>query len=674
MPSNAPDPSQVQWDAPNAAHVQWDSASTPGFYDTAAADPNADVGMVEAGAHYLSGAIAPFAGGLTYLGTLAATLGNTDAAKAVKDATESAVTYQPRTPTGQAAVSGIDNAVQTVTKPIGAAVDAASDRAADLHGPLAGAFEQTVLQGAPYVLGLGGEMSAARGVSGAARATQDAITGAGKSLAQPAPAFAGELPPTPAPAAPEVAPALIAPPKQPIEHTVGGSAANPPRFEEAPAPTTSASDTPSVTLPPEIQAQRAATLKDIGLKEARESAVTGDAKGAATDYQQSKIDGEGGETLSNAFSNERAALDNYSDKLVGGAGGSLGLDETSLYNRGQTVLQPLQDLADHYDSTIKQLYGQADSAAKGMPLELNSTSKVLANRPEFIGTTEGQQLLRGANAYLRQAGVMDDAGTVGNATVQQAELFKQYLNNQWSPRTARLIRGMKDAIDDDVTQSAGGDVYGQARAARAQRANLLDNPTGISSLLDSSGPEGINRAVNVERVPDTVARMPVDQFGHVVDTLEEARKIPTISDGATAAINELRSNFMLRMQEQAQKLKGDVWNNRGASQYLNANSAKLARVFTPAELRQIQTLNDAGNILDVNRAYPGAAVQGHNLAARGAIKGLQHGGALIGEAVGSTLGAPGVGTFVGGAAGKVGARVLENSLSKKAAKARIRTL
>jgi hypothetical protein len=32
-------------------------------------------------------------------------------------------------------------------------------------------------------------------------------------------------------------------------------------------------------------------------------------------------------------------------------------------------------------------------------------------------------------------------------------------------------------------------------------------------------PEGINRAVNVERVPDTIARMPIDQFGHIVETL-----------------------------------------------------------------------------------------------------------------------------------------------------------
>jgi hypothetical protein len=92
----------------------------------------------------------------------------------------------------------------------------------------------------------------------------------------------------PAPAAP------VAPAQQPTAHTAGGVAANPPTFEQLPAPSPVAADTPSATLPPEVQAQREVTLKAIGLREARESAVTGDKTGAATNYQQSKIDGEGG--------------------------------------------------------------------------------------------------------------------------------------------------------------------------------------------------------------------------------------------------------------------------------------------------------------------------------------------------------------------------------------------
>jgi len=532
-----------------------------------------------------------------------------------------------------------------------------------------------VLEGAPYILGLGGEMGAARGVVNPGKAAQDAVTGAatsvGRRLTQPAPAFAGELPPTQAPvpeaAATAAAPVKTASPNRNVppatdpDNVPGSGAATPPKFEAA-TPAGVAVEAPA---DPAAEAQRAATLQQIGLQEARESAITGDKKAAAGDYQQSKLDNEGGKVLSDTFANERAALDNHADKLVAEAGGSTGLDETSLHNRGSTILQPLNDLSDHLDAKIKDLYSQADAKAQGLPLELSNTSKVLANRPEFIGTTEGQQLLRGASAYLRQAGVMDDAGTLGSATVQQAERFKQYLNNQWSPRTSRLIRTMKDAIDDDVTQSAGGDVYQEARQTRALRAHLLDDPQGVASLLESSGPEGINRQVKVERVPDAVARMPVDQFSHVIDTLNG---VPAeLRPQANAALSEIRTQFLLRMLEQAQKLKGS-WNNRGVSQYLNNSSAKLAKVFSPAELRQIKLLNDAGNVLDVDRSYPGAAVQGHNLAARGAMLALEHGAVAAGSHLGP-LGAM-AGKIVGGA----GANAINSSLSKSAARKRIRKL
>jgi hypothetical protein len=301
-----------------------------------------------------------------------------------------------------------------------------------------------------------------------------------------------------------------------------------------------------------------------------------------------------------------------------------------------------------------------------MPVDLKSTTATLANRPAFIGTTDGQQLLRGVNAYLRQAGIVDDAGTFGGATVQQAERIKQYLNDQWTPRTGKLNRAVKDAIDDDVTQSAGEDVYGQARALRRARANVLDDPKGVASLLESSGPQGINRAVNVERIPDTVARMPVDQFGHIVDTLRGAA--PELQTQAQAAIGEIRAQFMLRLQEQAQKLKG-AWNNRGVTQYLNANSAKLAKVFSPAELERLKTLNSAGHILDVDRTYPGAAVQGHNLVMRGAIEGIRHGAGALGATI-----AHGPGAFVGEMVGDKVAGMLEGSASRKAWKKRVQKL
>jgi predicted GNAT family acetyltransferase len=60
------------------------------------------VGLGEAALHVSTGIPAALAGGLNFLGTLAATRGDVDAAKAVQESTQNALTYQPRSDAGQA--------------------------------------------------------------------------------------------------------------------------------------------------------------------------------------------------------------------------------------------------------------------------------------------------------------------------------------------------------------------------------------------------------------------------------------------------------------------------------------------------------------------------------------------------------------------------------------------
>jgi hypothetical protein len=71
-------------------------------------------------------------------------------------------------------------------------------------------------------------------------------------------------------------------------------------------------------------------------------------------------------------------------------------------------------------------------------------------------------------------------------------------------------------------------------------------------------------------------------------------------------------------------------------------------------------------------AIPGASIPGNNMLQRRAIGGLERRGIITGEVIGSALGAPGLGSILGNQAGKFGAKVLDSSLTKKAASARIR--
>jgi hypothetical protein len=375
---------------------------------------------------------------------------------------------------------------------------------------------------------------------------------------------------------------------------------------------------PDFTAAPTAEeAAREQTLRDAGFagKDVRISALTGDTSAAGTDFQTSKVNNAPGEVLNTAIQGERTGLQDFAGQLRDMSGGTSGLTAADLYNRGQAIAAPIEQLSDHFDSAIDSAYKAANAKAGGVPIDMPTTSDFLTNqKAEFLGTVEGKQLSEGVQARMRDLGLMDQSGNVQSGTVQQAERLKQYLNNQWTPRTSSLIGQLKGAIDEDVTRAAGSDIYQQARQTRALRATLLDDPTGIAKLAAPDDRLGINRAVPLEKIPDYVTSLPQDQFSHIVNTLRNVP--PEIQPAAANALNEIRAHFANQVEAKGNSTQG-MWNARGVDDYLRANGARMAHVFSPEELRQFKTLQDAGNILKMDRTYPGAEAQRYNLAARG---------------------------------------------------------
>lgn len=462
----------------------------------------------------------------------------------------------------------------------------------------------------------------------------------------------------------------------------GAQAATPPTFTDAPPEDITPAG--AVPAPQDVQAQRASTIRKLGVEDPiRESAISGNPKDAATDYHTAQLDGPAGKVMSDTMNRERTALDGAQDRVVRAAGGTNGLDLTSMYNKGNNILKPLEGLSDHYDDQIKDLYSQADARSEaltaqqnqaaldkartsGEPVQLpsggapmKSLVATMQNDAEFLGTAEGQNMLKGLQSYLRQAKLVDDDGYV-SATPKQGEEIKQYISRQYqpsSPQSGRLGKMLKDAVDDDITSHAGTDIYKQARDLRARRDAILDTPKGISQLLDTSGPNGINRKVDIEKVADKVTSLGVEQFRHIWAALKEAETVPKLAAAAKAAQDEIRGHFLQQWQDVSQKFKRE-FNNRGATQYLNQNNAKLATVMTPAELERIGVVNDASHILAVNTTYPGAAVQAANLARSGSLAqaAVKMGASAAGEAL---LPSFGIGAVLGhkfgeGIAGKMG--------------------
>jgi len=409
-------------------------------------------------------------------------------------------------------------------------------------------------------------------------------------------------------------------------------------------------------LPLEEQTRRAGVLSRVGVTEARKSSLSGDLKESATDFQQSKLDDQAGNFMRAKLDQERAALTEHAEAIARDTGGTVGNDSSVNYARGQAILGPLDKLSDYFNAQIKRLYKEADAKSEGVKIDMPRLNEAVGgDQAEFLGTTEGEALLKGVKARMKSLGIQEGEGA--GVTVGQAERLKQYLNNVWQPRTGKLIRTLRDAIDDDVTSSAGEDIYAQARALRRMRAVTLDEPNGIGKLMDASGPEGINRAVPVEKIADTIAGMPVDQLAHVIRTL---RSVPEeLQPQAQAALSEVRAHFASKLLNEGAKRVGQ-WGSRDVSRYIRNNQARLEMVFSPEELAKIGDLEEAGRILKTDQSYPGAAVQEYNLVRRGAMAAVRAGAAAAGGAAGALVGAPGAGAAAGEIAGaKLTARFSE---------------
>lgn len=465
--------------------------------------------------------------------------------------------------------------------------------------------------------------------------------------------------------APTTAPARVAVPAEgpPHESTVltASGAARAPYFEPqevAGRPGVSV-DTEPVEggLPSTAAKQRAAILRRVGLETGRESALEGNAKNAATDWQLTKFDEPAGVVAKAQFDAERAALQQHSEGLIRQTGGTLGTDEESLNIRGQTIARPFDSLADWFDTKRKQLYAAADQRSGGHPVVQPLSLQGLLDDPSFQNqlTARDQMHIRnGVAAELeRFAGRNQPA-----MTVQNAEQFRQFLNTLWSPENSSIIGRLKGALDDDVMKGAGEDLYGPARAMAQLEKQTLENPDGVLKLIERDPRTPINRTTPFERIPDTLTRLPVAQFDNVMKTLQTMPE--EIQPEAQQAIAEIKAHLVNKIHDAGSSTAGQ-WNARGVEKVVKANAAKLQSALEdqPEVLRGIQDLRSAGNILSVNQGYPGAAAQASNALKRGFMShALSKVGATAGAGMGSVLGPFGaaggaaVGEAVGSSAGR----------------------
>lgn len=477
-------------------------------------------------------------------------------------------------------------------------------------------------------------------------------------------------------AAPEVAPAApMAGPVALREQAAPAPMPGPPRHV---APEAVAADDPFVATPerhvdPASREQNLQALRDVGMENIRESAISGNAAQAAREFQHGKITSEpAGMHWFDQFQTETEAMKNHVQRIVDGTAGRTGLDESSMTRKGMDIAAPYDAAREYFEKAKTALYNDADKAAGGLPnVKLDGLAKMLDTDSTFEGRAEKSALRKGIRAYLREQSIVDADGNMQPITAKTAEGLRKYLNGEWSPQNAGLIGKIKGALDNDVYDSAGAgsDIYAAGRAMHQLEKQTLDNPNGIAKIMDSDPYTPVNRNTDFHKIPDKIMTLSEDQFKHIIDTYRNLP--PELQPLSERAIATLKSHYAEKMLDAgAESGRGNprqLWNTGGVKTFVGDNSAKIPMLFDMGELKQIDSMLKAGEVLRVNPAYPGAAAQLANASKAGLMSNLLgRAGGGLGGLVGAVTAGP-AGAAAGGLAGEAAAGALLKRSGERAA-------
>lgn len=388
-----------------------------------------------------------------------------------------ALTYQPRTATGQEYAQNVgdvmSNALPAVLAPeFGAAAEGLKAAAPALHAS-AGIGSRAAVAGAS---------DAARTVTRPVAAAADSVVNGAKAIANKASEVMGF---EKAPTAPE---APIAASSKPT----GGVAPMP---EAVPAAEGATAGTDIATMRRESAAQLPVPIE-----------LT---KGQATrDFGQLRFEQEAakqaelGAPIRERMAQQNQAVQQSFDSWID----QTGAQAPDMRGTGIAVDKALTDMAARDKTRIRVAYKDAENSGEmASPVSVKPVVDVLEASRSAESTAP--VLTAARREIVKLGGATEDAngGLIAqDMTLANAEQLRKFVNKVTGadPTNIKFAGDIKRAIDAS-TEGAGGEAYAKARALRAQYANTYENKSVISDLL-SNKRGTLDRRVALEDVADRI--------------------------------------------------------------------------------------------------------------------------------------------------------------------------
>jgi len=288
-----------------------------------------------------------------------------------------------------------------------------------------------------------------------------------------------------------------------------------------------------------------------------------------------------------------------------------GAEAPDLRSIGLTVDKALRDRAARDKTRIRTLYKEAEKAGEmEAPVKLDTVVQHLVdNAPE----AEVANVLKATRAKALQLGVATEApdGTLiaQPVSLKTAELFRRSIGGATNAEPTNIMQAsqMRSLIDAS-TEGLGGNLYKQARAARARFGSDYENIGLVKNLLGQK--RGSNdRAIAME---DVLRRSVIDPSTSL-DTVRQVRRLlQTEGPNGQQAWKELQGGTLKFMRDEATKGVGrdELGNPILSPAQLDRvvgqldKSGKLDFVFGKKGAEQLRIINDVAK--DVLVAPPGS--------------------------------------------------------------------
>jgi hypothetical protein len=288
-----------------------------------------------------------------------------------------------------------------------------------------------------------------------------------------------------------------------------------------------------------------------------------------------------------------------------------GAEAPDLRSIGLTVDKALRDRAARDKTRIRTLYKEAEKAGEmEAPVKLDTVVQHLVdNAPE----AEVANVLKATRAKALQLGVATEApdGTLvaQPVTLKTAELFRRSIGGATNAEPTNIMQAsqMRSLIDAS-TEGLGGNMYRQARAARARFGSDYENIGLVKNLLGQK--RGSNdRAIAME---DVLRRSVIDPSTSL-DTVRQVRRLlQTEGPNGQQAWKELQGGTLKFLRDEATKGVGrdELGNPILSAGQLDRvigqldKSGKLDFVFGKKGAEQLRIINDVAK--DVLVAPPGS--------------------------------------------------------------------